>query len=228
MPEVFNTLLGASDGASSLTLDGFLLRLLSALVLGQVVAWIYIGTRRGVSYTATVAQAAIVMALIVTLVMAVVGNSLARAFGLFGALALIRFRTPVKDARDTVFLFFAVAIGIACGTGNLLGALAGTVVIGGVLWYLSSSRFGTRSGHDGLLRLRMPAAAEAGVKAALDGHCAWSRIMHMRELGDGSVEYAWQFGLQDLAAAPRLLADVRAVEGAAGVSVLLQDAEELP
>ena len=228
MPEAMTSLLGASDGASSLALDGFLLRLLSALVFGQVIAWIYIGTRRGVSYTATVAQAAIVMSLIVTLVMAVVGNSLARAFGLFGALALIRFRTPVKDARDTVFLFFAVAIGIACGTGNLLGALAGTVVIGGVLWYLASSRFGARSGHDGLLRLRMPAASESGVRAALDGHCAWSRIMHMRELADGNVEYAWQFGLPDLAAAPRLLADVRAVPGAAGVSVLMQDAEELP
>ena len=74
----------------------------------------------------------------------------------------------------------------------------------------------------------MPSVAEAAVKAVLDAHCAWSRIMHMRELSDGSVEYAYQFGLQDLAAAPRLLADVRAVQGAAGVSVLMQDAEELP
>ncbi len=228
MGDTMTRILGASDGVASLTLDAYLLRLLAALVLGQVVAWIYIGTHRGVSYTASVAQAIVVMALIVTLVMTVIGNSIARAFGLFGALALIRFRTPVKDARDTVFLFFAVALGIACGTGNLLAGVAGTVVIGLVLWHLASTGFGTKPSHDGLLRLRVPSAAEAVVGAVLGRHCGSVKLLHMREAGDDVLEYAYEVGLDDAGQGPHLVAEIRAIAGVAGVSLLMQDTEAMP
>lgn len=228
MGDFLTTILGQTDGVATLTLDVYLLRLLAALVLGQVVAWIYIGTHRGISYTASVAQALIVMALIVTLVMAVIGNNIARAFGLFGALALIRFRTPVKDARDTVFLFLSVALGIACGTGNIMAGVAGTVVIGLVLWRLATTGFGAKLGHDGLLRLRAPESAEALVNIVLGRHCERIKLLHMRDAGADVLEFAYEIGLAEPAGGSRLLSDVRSIAGVAGVTLLIQDSEAMP
>jgi hypothetical protein len=228
MGDFLTAILGRTDGTAVLTLDAYLLRLLAALVLSQVVAWIYISTHRGISYTASVAQALVVMALIVTLVMAVIGNNIAQAFGLFGALALIRFRTPVKDARDTVFLFLAVALGIACGTGNITAGIAGTVVIGLVLWHLAATGFGAKLGHDGLLRLRAPAGAETLLNAALGRHCERVKLLHMRDAGADALEFAYEIGLEEPESSSRLLADVRSIVGVAGVSLLIQDSEAMP
>jgi len=223
----FETLLRFSDGGG-LTVETLLLRLLAALVLGQLVAWVYIRSHRGISYAASVAQSLVVMPLIVTLVMAVIGNSLARAFGLFGALALIRFRTPVKDARDTVFLFVAVAIGIATGTGNIVAALIGTLVIGFLLWRLQAAGFGTRLGHDGLLRYQVPAAAADTVQDVLARHCDTVRLLHVRDAGADALEVSLEIGLGDRDFAPRVLAAVREVAGVTDVSLLMQDTETAP
>lgn len=228
MGDALSRFLGTSDSMASLTLEGYLLRMLASLVLSQVVAWVYIGTHRGISYTASVAQALMVMSLIVTLVMSVVGNSVARAFGLFGALALIRFRTPVKDARDTVFLFFSVALGIACGTGNILAAVAGTVVIGLVLWRLAATGFGTKLGYDALLRLRLPARAETSLQEVLARHCERVKLLHAHDAGEDALECAYELGFHDPGQGARLLADVRAVAGVGAVSLLMQDTEALP
>ena len=142
--------------------DSIILCLLATFLLSQAVAWVYLRTHRGVSYSGTMARSLIILSLIVAMVMMVIGNNIARAFGLFGALALIRFRTPVKDANDTVFLFFAVAIGIATGTGNILAGAVGTLIICLVFLYLSSIKFGNPLNHDGLLRFHLPAADESG------------------------------------------------------------------
>lgn len=224
----FDQLLAFSDSDGTLTVESLLLRLLAALVLGQIVAWVYIRAHRNISYTASVSQAILVIALIVTLVMAVVGNSLARAFGLFGALALIRFRTPVKDARDTVFLFLSVALGIACGTGNILAGVIGTIVICTVLLRMSADRFGTHIGHDGLLRLCLPPGGEGPLQEVLDRHCAEAKLLHVREASPDTQEFAYEITLDDLDQNRGLLSDVRALQGVTGISLLMQDAETRP
>jgi uncharacterized membrane protein YhiD involved in acid resistance len=221
-------LLAFSDSGGMLTLEALLMRLLAALVLSQAVAWVYIGAHRGISYSTSVAQAILVMALIVTPVMAVVGNSIARAFGLFGALALIRFRTPVKDARDTVFLFLSVALGIACGTGNILAGLVGTIVISTVLFRLCADRFGTQIGHDGLLRFSLPAESEEDLQATLSKYCERANLLHVREAAGGALEYAYEITLDDPGRGRELLADVQALRGATSVSLLMQDSEAKP
>jgi len=81
----------------------------------------------------------------------VIGNSLARAFALLGAFSIIRFRTPVKDTKDTVYIFFALAIGMAAGTDNYSIAVVSTVVVLLVVWFLYKSDFGSIRKHEYLL-----------------------------------------------------------------------------
>ncbi len=68
----------------------------------------------------------ILLGAVVSLIMAVIGNSLARAFGAIGALSLIRFRTAVKSTSDLAFLFMSIAIGMTCGSGYFMIATGAT------------------------------------------------------------------------------------------------------
>ena len=68
-------------------------------------------------------------ALIVAIVMMVIGNNLARAFALVGALSIIRFRTVIKDTKDTAYVFLALAGGMAAGTSSYFLAITGVVFV---------------------------------------------------------------------------------------------------
>jgi len=224
-------ILDFSEDTSALTVELILLCLFSTFVLSQVVAWVYVWTHKGISYSASLTQSLVVLSLIVALVMLVVGNNIARAFGLFGALALIRFRTPVKDAKDTVFLFLSVALGIATGTGNIVAALIGTIVICGVLFYLRATNFGNRMSHDGLFRFRLPHGEdhEACLHEMLHRYCDAFKLVHIREVVPGSMmEFSYQIKLFDPRYSSKLVTEFENMEGVNGLSLLLQDGEARP
>ena len=115
-------------GATGFTASTFGLRLLTALLAGMVVAFSYMRSHTTLTYSHSFIQALVLLSMVVSMIMMAVGDSLARAFGLGAALAIVRFRTPIKDARDTAFLFLAVAAGMAAGTGLLLLSLAGAAL----------------------------------------------------------------------------------------------------
>ena len=231
MSGLLDKVLASGGVGGMLTADTIVLSLLVTFLLSHAVAWIYLRTHRGVSYSGTMARTLVVLALIVALVMMVIGNNVARAFGLFGALALIRFRTPVKDANDTVFLFFSVAIGIATGTGNIMAGVVGTVVICLVLLYLSTTRFGNPLNHDGLLRFHLPLGGdrEDAITGVLARYCDSFDLLHIRETESGAtMELSYQVKLFDSRYASRLVTEIEGLAEVSGLSLLMQDREATP
>ena len=203
--------------------------LLLAFVLSKPLAWVYVWTHHGMSYSSSFVQALVLLAMIVTIVMLAIGDSLARAFGLFGALALIRFRTPIKDSRDTVFLFQSVAIGIMVGVQNTMLAVVGTTATLAVASYLYGVRFGERMSHDAVLRFSMPAEAEQeqGLRRIMRHYCRTFALVTVRDSRrEGAMDFAYQLQLHDQAATTGLVADVRSIVGAADVQLLLQNEHE--
>jgi hypothetical protein len=227
MPDLLRDL---GDWTATLpTLPSILFHLLLAFVLAKPLAWVYVWTHHGVSYSRAFVQALVLLAMIVTIVMLAIGDSLARAFGLFGALALIRFRTPIKDSRDTVFLFLSVAIGITVGVQNTTLAVVGTAVTLAAAAYLFGVRFGARFGHDGVLRFSMPAQDEQEhlLRRVLRHHCRHFALVTLRESRrEGAMEFAYQLHLQDPDAVTALVADVGGIPGAADVQLLMQNEHE--
>lgn len=123
MPEVFNEVFQQDADISLLVLVA---RLAVALGLGGVVAAIYRFTRRPSSGdTASLVPTLVLLTVIIAMVTLAIGNSVARAFSLVGALAIVRFRTVVEDTRDTAFVILAVAVGLAVGAGFLMVPLVG-------------------------------------------------------------------------------------------------------
>ena len=89
-----------------------LLNLAIAFVLAIMVAFTYRATHRSLSYSQSFILTVIFVTIITAMVIMVIGNNLARAFALVGAMSIIRFRTVVKDTKDTAFIFLALATGL--------------------------------------------------------------------------------------------------------------------
>lgn len=110
----------------------FFVNLTIALICGLLIALFYRWTYVRKNYSTTFANSLVALSMITTIVITVIGNNLARAFGLVGALSIIRFRMSVKDMKDIVYIFFALAVGMAAGVNLLLTAVVGTIFIGAV------------------------------------------------------------------------------------------------
>ena len=127
-----------------------------ALVLGLLIAVVYRRTMTNFSYSVPIMHTIVYLAMIVSLIMIIVANELVRAFTLLGAFAVIRFRTPIKDARDGAFIFLALAAGMGVGVGLYAEAALGVALIALFVWLMHESRFGLTSGRETLLTLTVP------------------------------------------------------------------------
>ena len=134
MPEWLNESLSTSSTASPLLLAW---RIGAAILLGGAVAGIYRWARRGETVPATFLTTLVLLSTIIAMSTQVIGDNVARAFSLVGALSVVRFRTVVKDTQDTAFVIFAVVVGMAAGANHLSVALVGLALVGVaslVLW----------------------------------------------------------------------------------------------
>ena len=106
-----------------------LLVLLIAFLVSLIIFLTYKNTYTGVMYNPRFNVSLIMITMITTMVMVVIGSNISVSLGMVGALSIIRFRTAVKDPRDTAFIFWGVVSGLACGTQNYTIVIAGSVVI---------------------------------------------------------------------------------------------------
>ncbi|MFP4153010.1 MAG: DUF4956 domain-containing protein [Alkalispirochaeta sp.] len=100
-----------------------------ALILGFVIAGVYRYTHRGMNYESGFLATLVLLAPIVAVVMQFIQGDLVLSLGLVGSLAIVRFRTPVKDTRDMVYLFWIIAIGLGTGTLNWTIAIIATLLM---------------------------------------------------------------------------------------------------
>ena len=154
----FETLLSSLQDATNVfsAQDVFLVIILSFL-LSLVIGWIYKITYKGVAYTQSYVHTLALLTMVVAVVMLVIGSNIARAFTLVGALSIVRFRNAIKDTRDVGFIFFAMAIGMACGTRFYLLAVASTILIGFLWWALSTLNLFAKDIKEQVLKVRLPA-----------------------------------------------------------------------
>lgn len=109
------------------------LRLVGAAALGAIVGGLYRWSRDRGTRNPGFSQTLVLLAPLISMVTMAVGQNVAAAFTLVGTLAIVRFRTAIRDSRDMAFLIFAVAVGMAVGTFDLLVAIAGVMVIGAMI-----------------------------------------------------------------------------------------------
>ena len=138
-----------------------------AMVLGATVASIYRWARRGEAVQPTFLTTLILLATVIAMATQVIGDNVARAFSLVGALSVVRFRTVVKDTQDTAFVIFAVVVGMASGANHLVVALVGMGIVAAASFVLWPRRqFDGWMAAESTLALRI--IPEDGVQAATE------------------------------------------------------------
>ena len=116
--------------------------LILAIIVAIIISQIYKYTHRGLSYELTFMATLVTLAPIVSIVMLFIRGDLVLSLGLIGSLSIVRFRTPVKDTRDMVFLFWIIAVGLGCGTYNWTVVIISTIVITILMFVLHFIRYG--------------------------------------------------------------------------------------
>ncbi|MCB9738966.1 MAG: DUF4956 domain-containing protein [Deltaproteobacteria bacterium] len=140
-----------------------------ASLLAFVLSSVYRHTHRGTSYSQSFLVTMFMMAVATSVVMLIIGSNIARAFSLVGALSVIRFRTAVKDARDTGYLFAAMVAGMGCGTQFYLAAISMVGFLSALLVGLYHADFGLKKKMESIVRVTFDkeGGAEGRVEAAL-------------------------------------------------------------
>jgi hypothetical protein len=207
-------------------------RLVLAWGLGLAIAGIYRRARpmnaEAESFTVTL----VLLTILIAMVTQVIGDNVARAFSLVGALSIVRFRTVVRDTQDTAYVIFAVAVGMAMGANHPLVALCGLVVIGGAA-VLLKKRGGDVARGNGVfpfvlhVRLAIGMDADAVVGPTLDQFVSARRLSSVTTARQGlSLDATYQTSLRAEHMASALVNALNRIEGVQAVDLQRTDAQE--
>jgi uncharacterized membrane protein YhiD involved in acid resistance len=207
-------------------LDVFI-NLMTALLCGLLVAFFYRKSYHGPGYSSTFINTLVILAMITSVVMMVIGNNLARAFGLVGAMSIVRFRTAVKDTQDIVFIFFALAIGMAAGVGYYAIALVSTIVIG-ISAVLLSKSLVTYSRREFLLQFSYDDSDEMNggtpYVAVLQDFCRKYKIINTKSInGGGALELSYYVDLKNVRRNAEFIKELRRLQGVSNVNLYFDD-----
>jgi uncharacterized membrane protein YhiD involved in acid resistance len=154
--EVFATLSNIDNQSVALIAFSVLL----SFLLSSLIVFTYEKASRDVATPDHFLQSLILMSLVTTTIMQSIGDSPARGFGIFGALAILRFRTQLFSPRNISFIFAAMAVGIACGVYSFINAVIGTLAFCLVAFFLRLTPYSKKSNLLGQLRMEAPADME--------------------------------------------------------------------
>jgi hypothetical protein len=231
MNEVLSLFFSADYSAQPLNVPALLLGLCLAFLSGLVIAWTYMATHAGLSYSRSFVNSLVVIPLIVTVVMMVLNNNLITAFGLMAVFAIVRFRNVLRDTLDTSYVLTVIAVGMACGTQRFSLAVIATLVLMAVMFFLWYTAFGTRHRYDLVVNLHWarPAGELPLLTRVLDRH---SRSLHCasRRAGERQegLDLSYRVLLRDPDRMDELLNELREVQGVSRVTSLqAQEESEL-
>ncbi len=134
-----------------------------AFFLSMVVALVYMHTQKHFSHSTSFVHSIFLFAVLTTVITMLIGDNVARAFGLVGALSIIRFRNSLKDTIDAVYIFWSLAIGLACGSGLYLMALVMVPICAAMAMILHLFKIGYSKNHSSILKVKVEEKNEASI-----------------------------------------------------------------
>ena len=150
------------------------LALLAALIAGLIISVVYKKTYRGVLYSPNFAMTLIMLTLVTAPVVMAIGSNVALSMGMVGALSIVRFRTAVKEPLDTVYMFWAITMGILLGAGQYIISLVVVLSISIILLVMSFVHF--RNPNSYLLVMHYDEYAEGDIEAELRRSARYNRL----------------------------------------------------
>jgi hypothetical protein len=223
-----NALLQGDYGIAPTSFQTVLLAMLLAFIMGQLIAWVYMFTHSGISYSRSFVVSLILMPIIVALVLMVLSNNLVTAFGLMAVFAIVRFRNILRDTLDTSYVLAVIVLGMACGTQKFSTAIIGTLVVIAVMLYLWFTSFGTRHRYDLILNLHWArgVAELPALERVLDRHSFKAECANRHfDPGAAGTDLSYRLLLRDPGRVPDLLRELAMLPGVDQVSSMKAEDE---
>lgn len=187
-------LLELFESTGQLTMEMIVLRLAAASILGCFIFLSYWLSHDGSIYSKKFNISLVALTVITTTVMIVIGNNISLSLGMVGALSIVRFRTAIKDSRDTVYIFWTIVVGICCGSGDYLVAGVGSAFV-----FLILLLFGrVRNDNRMLLIIRSARTNEQRIEGLVFQHFSRKAALRVKNTTDSSVEFIYELSRHTL------------------------------
>ena len=192
-----------------------LVAILLAFILGHVVAWVYMWTHTGLSYSRMFTTSLLVMPVLVAIFMMLVASNAFIALGMLAVFTMIRFRNVLKDTRDTLFILWALIEGLGVGTQHFSLAMLAAVTVGVTFAYLRLTHFGSRNRYDVIVSLEWSGAAIAtgSLRDVLQRHGARVQLASHREADGDRLDLSYRLLLRYPDRARDLLTELKQTPG---------------
>ena len=191
-----------------------LLALLLAFCIGHIVAWTYMLTHSGLSYSQTFTSTLLVLPMLAALTMMLLAGNILTALGLLSIFAMIRFRNVLKDTRDTVFILWAIVEGVAAGTQRLSIGVVGALVIAAVFLYMRATSFGGRHRYDVVVSLQWAGNGSSDLlKQIFRRHSLRALLASQHDIDAEHIELSYRLLLRDPARARELVSELEKTSG---------------
>lgn len=190
------------------------------LILSLLIYVTYKYCYRGVSYSRNFNLSLIMMSLVTAVVMMVIGSNIALSLGMVGALSIVRFRTAVKDPRDTVYIFWSISVGLACGVEIYDIAIIGSLFIAVVVFVFSIN---TTSREKYLLVIRGKIGIEENIYSVIFKQVKHYKV-RSRTINNENMEIVCEVRLkkdEDI----RLINRLSSIEGIKSMNLVSQSGE---
>ena len=181
-------LLELLESTGQLTLETIVTRLGAASILACFIFLSYWLSHDGSIYSKKFNVSLVALTVITTTVMIVIGNNIALSLGMVGALSIVRFRTAIKDSRDTVYIFWAIVVGICCGSGDYLVAGVGSAFAFVLLLLFGRVRNDSRM----LLIIRAARTSEGRIEGIVFQRFARKATLRVKNTTEDSVEFIFE------------------------------------
>ena len=194
-----------------------------AFLLASTIAITHRLTFNGDYYPKNFFQSLVLGAVVTTMVMMAIGDSLARGLGVFGAMAIIRFRTRIDDPRDVLFLFAALSTGLAIGVYGFTISFVGTVLFCIVAAILHASPFKSFTHHNVLSFTLDDAGKLPLVVQALEQYCSEFRSQSIVVSKENAMRYKYAISIKKKFTKDELIDHLKKIEGITQLRIVLNE-----
>ncbi len=184
---------------TTLSWEQILANILASGILGFVIFVSYMISHRGTIYSKKFNVSLVVLTVLTSMVMTVIGNNVALSLGMVGALSIVRFRTAIKDSRDTVYIFWTIIVGICCGVGDFIVASIGSAFVFILFLILGAIKNNNRM----LVIIRGNRTKEAPISAVMFKFFGGKANMRVKNSTDTSIEFIYEITANMLQKAER-------------------------
>ena len=173
---------------SGLSVEQIITNIAVACVLGFMIFISYYISHKGTIYSKKFNVSLVVLTVLTAMVMTVIGNNVALSLGMVGALSIVRFRTAVKDSRDTVYIFWTIIVGICCGVGDYLVASVGSIAVILILLVFGAVKNNNRM----LVIIRGGKSSESNIQGVMFKFFDRKAVMRVKNSTENSIEFIYE------------------------------------